>query len=249
MRRLLPEPTEEVAIQDLLGAVEAPAENPGDRPHVVSNFVLTLDGKATIGGSSGPIGSQRDTEMLVGLRCRAHAVMIGAGTMRLERYGPLLRDPAKRELRETCGMKSHPLAVIVSGRLDLPWDADMFTAGEGEVVVITTSDEDAPATATPVEVIRFEDAIDFPAALAKLRDERDVHLLLCEGGPHLHAELIQDDLVDELFVTHAPKLSGGEGPGLVAGLAEAERQLELEWLVTEPASGELFARYRVVRDE
>ena len=49
--------------------------------------------------------------------------------------------------------------------------------------------------------------------------------VLCEGGPHLHAELIEAGLVDELFVTHAPKLIGGEGPGLVAGLPERERRL------------------------
>jgi riboflavin-specific deaminase-like protein len=245
MRRLLPDPVEDLSIQDLLGAVEAPAEPGGDRPHVVSNFVLTLDGRTTIGGSSGPIGSQRDTQMLIGLRCRTDAVMIGAGTMRHERYGPLLRDPAKRELRESCGMRSHPLAVIVSGRLDLPWDADLFAAGEGEVVVVTTSDKDPPPTATPVAVMRHEGMIDFPEALARLRDERGVRLLLCEGGPHLHAELVQGGLVDELFVTHAPKIAGGEGPGLFAGLPEVERALDLVWLVLEPETGELFARYRV----
>jgi hypothetical protein len=41
-------------------------------------------------------------------------------------------------------------------------------------------------------------------------------------------------------VTHAPKLAGGDGPGLVTGLAELERPLELAWLLEE--DGELFAR-------
>ena len=71
--------------------------------------------------------------------------------------------------------------------------------------------------------------------------------LLCEGGPHLHAQLIEAGLVDELFVTHAPKLAGGEGPGLVAGLAEARAPRELEWLL-RARTGELFARYRVEPD-
>ena len=51
------------------------------------NFAATVDGRATIGGVSGPIGSDADTAMLVGLRTRFDAVMIGAGTMRAERYG------------------------------------------------------------------------------------------------------------------------------------------------------------------
>ena len=51
------------------------------------NFAATVDGRATIGGVSGPIGSEADTAMLAGLRTRFDAVMIGAGTMRAERYG------------------------------------------------------------------------------------------------------------------------------------------------------------------
>ena len=64
--------------------------------------------------------------------------MIGAGTLRAERYGRLVSDPAKlRARRERTGLPHDPLAVIVSGRLDLPWDAPLFTDGGGRVVVFT----------------------------------------------------------------------------------------------------------------
>ena len=78
---------------------------------------------------------------------------------------------------------------------------------------------------------------------AHLRAEHGVRALLCEGGPRLHGELIEGGLVDELFVTHAPKLGGGVGPGLIAGLPEHERDLELAWLLAEESTGELFGRY------
>jgi riboflavin biosynthesis pyrimidine reductase len=74
-----------------------------------------------------------------------------------------------------------------------------------------------------------------------------VRALLCEGGPHLHAQLIEAELVDELFVTQAAKLAGGDGLGLVRGLAERERPLELAWLLHEESTDELFGRYRIVR--
>jgi riboflavin biosynthesis pyrimidine reductase len=83
--------------------------------------------------------------------------------------------------------------------------------------------------------------------MATLRSEHGVRALLCEGGPRLHAQLIEAELVDELYVTHAPKLGGGDGPGLVGGLMERERPLELAWLLHEESTGELFGRYRVVR--
>ncbi len=243
IRRLFPD-VSDTTIAEAVASLDFVAAASLERPYVVTNFALTLDGEATIAGRSGPIGTDADTELLVGLRTRVDAVMIGAGTMRAERYGRVMGDPAKRERREAEGFSAHPLMVIVSGRLDLPWDAPLFTEGQGEVVILTTSDADPPDTVTPVHIERHERKIDLAAALADLRANRGVRALLSEGGPHLHGQLIEERLVDELFVTHAPKLAGGGGPGLVVGLSEAERRLELVWLMAEVKSGELFGRYR-----
>lgn len=245
MRRLLPEPAGEVTIAEQLALLRPSDEPLADRPRTLVNFVLTLDGRATIGGVSGPIGSGVDTRMLVGLRTRVDAVMIGAGTMRAECYGRVLADPAKRERREREGLPHDPLLVLVSGSLDLPWDAPLFSEGAGRVLIFTASDAEPPTTATSVRVERHEGMVDLVRAMHYLREERGVRSLLCEGGPHLHAGLHQAGLIDEIFVTHAPKLAGGEGPGLVDGLAERERPLELAWLLHEPETGELFARYLV----
>jgi riboflavin-specific deaminase-like protein len=243
LRRLLPD-SADVTVVEQLEALDLVALAREERPYLITNFVLTLDGHATIAGRSGPIGTDADTAMLVGLRTRVDAVMIGAGTMRAERYGRVVGDPAKRERRERDGLAADPLMVLVSGRLELPWDAPLFTEGHGEVVIATTVAEDPPETATPVEVLRHDGEVNLEALLAHLRRERGVRALLCEGGPHLHAQLIDAELVDELFVTHAPKLAGGAGPGLATGLDERTRELELAWLLAEESSGELFARYR-----
>jgi riboflavin-specific deaminase-like protein len=232
-------------VADQLGSLDLVGFAHETRPYVISNMVVTLDGRATIGGRSGPIGSDSDTAMLVGLRTRVDAVMIGAGTMRAECYGRVIGDPAKRERRERDGLPHDPLMVLVSGRLDLPWDAPLFTEGGGDVLIFTASDADPPETATPVRLVRHPDHVDLAAALEYLRIERGVRALLCEGGPRVHAQLIENELIDELFVTHAPKLGGGEGPRLVAGLPEHERALEVAWLLHEPQTGELFGRYRV----
>jgi riboflavin-specific deaminase-like protein len=244
MDRLFPDPAPTSA-PDQVAALDLVALAGDVRPYVVSNFVVTLDGRVTLGGRSGAIGSDQDTAMLVALRTRVDAVMIGAGTMRAECYGRVIRDPAKRERRERDGLPHDPLMVIVSGRLDLPWDAPLFTEGGGRVLIFTASDADPPETATPLRVVRHSEQVDLAAALAYLRRERGVRALLCEGGPRLHAQLIEEQLIDELFVTHAPKVAGGEGPTLVAGLPEADRGLEVSWLLHEPDTGELFARYRV----
>jgi riboflavin-specific deaminase-like protein len=242
MRRLLPD-VAETTLDEQIESLELSDLAPADRPYTITNFALTVDGRATLEGRSGKIGTDVDTAMLVGLRSRTDALMIGAGTMKAERYGSLVPKAEKRERRERAGLRPEPLAVLVSGRLGLPWDAGLFTSGEGEIVIFTQSPADIPETATPVHVERHPDAVDLSEAMRYLRQERGVRSLLCEGGPRLHAQLIEAGLVDELFVTHAPKLAGGEGPGLVTGLPEKERRLEYAWLLEE--DGELFARYRL----
>ncbi len=241
MRRLLPDPgpTTVDGQLDEYRPWESPRE---ERPFVATNFAATVDGRATIGGVSGPIGSDVDTAMLVGLRTRFDAVMIGAGTMRAERYGRVVGDQEQRERRERIGLPHDPLMVIVSGRLDLPWDAPLFTAGGGRVLIFTASEAEPPETATSLRVVRHEGKVDLVAALRHLRAERGVRALLCEGGPHLHGQLWAAGLVDELFLTTAPRMTGAEAPRIVEAPLPQIAELDLAWLLEH--EGELFARYR-----
>jgi riboflavin-specific deaminase-like protein len=240
VRRLLPDPGPTSVEEQLDGY--RPWEQPRpERPFVAMNFAATVDGRAAIGGKSGAIGSDEDTHMLAQLRTRFDAVMIGAGTMRAERYGRLVSNPEQRRRRETLGLSHDPLMVIVSGRLDLPWEAPLFTEGAGEVLVFTASDQEPPPLPTPLEVIRQDGRVDVGVALAHLRRERGVRALLCEGGPRLHSELQAADLVDDLFLTIAPKLSGA-GPAIVEGELPEIAALRLAWLLE--VESELFARYQ-----
>jgi riboflavin-specific deaminase-like protein len=241
VRRLIPEPGE-TTVDEQLDSYR-PWEQPREeRPFVATNFAATVDGRATIGGVSGPIGSDADTAMLVGLRTRFDAVMIGAGTMRAERYGRIVGDQEQRERRERIGLPHDPLMVLVSGRLDLPWDAPLFTAGGGRVLIFTASEAEPPETATSLRVVRHQGQVDIAAALRHLREERGVRSLLCEGGPHLHGQLWSAGLVDELFLTTAPRMTGAEAPRIIEGALPEITELDLAWLLEQ--EGELFARYR-----
>src|SRR3954465_466282 len=240
VRRLLPDEAETTVAEQLGGLDLKPLALP-ERPYLILNFVTTLDGRAAINGRSGPIGSDAATEMLQRLRTRVDAVMIGAGTMRAERYGRIVSDPALRAYRERTLLTHDPLAVIVSNRLELPWDAGLFTNGGGRVVVFTASDQEPPETATPVTVVRHPEGVELDRALEWLRNERGIHSVLCEGGPTLHGRLREGGLADELFLTIAPKIAGGEGPRILEGALPDVDQVELAWLLE--SDGELFARY------
>jgi riboflavin-specific deaminase-like protein len=241
MQRLLPDPGP-TTIEAQLDGYEPWKEERGKRPFVAMNFAATVDGRATIGGVSGPIGSEADTSMLAWLRTRFDAVMIGAGTMRAERYGRLVDNQEDRERRERIGLPHDPLMVIVSGRLDLPWDAPLFTAGGGRVLIFTASEAEPPPTATSLRIVRHKGFVNIVEAMRQLRQERGIRALLCEGGPGLHSELEGAGFVDDLFLTIAPKLVGGDAPRIIEGDLPGIAELELAWLLQE--GSELFARYR-----
>ncbi len=204
-------------------------------------MITTLDGRASFHGDTKELGSRADTEHLLSLRTRFDAVMIGAGTMRAERYGPIISRPEYRQQRQEAGLDPDALAVIVSGSLDLPFDAPLFTDGRGRVVIFT-GEASAPETATPVDLVTADGPIVLADALAHLRQKEGVRTLLCEGGPHLFGQLVADDLVDDLFLTITPVATGGDAPRILEGNLPEEARFEL--VETKEAEGDIFAHYR-----
>jgi len=217
---------------------------PRGRPYVALNMVATVDGRASVQGRTAPISSVADRQLFHALRTRVDAIMVGAGTLRVERYGRMIRDPHRREQRVAAGLAADPLAIVVSGRLDLPADLPLLQDPSSRVAIVTASADTLAGCAAQVSYLRFG-AVDLGAALRCLRAEHGVRSILCEGGPSLNASLLADGLVDELFLTTVPKLAGGAGALTIVGDAPLDEPLGagLAWLLE--CDGELFARYRV----
>lgn len=252
LRRLLPagEPATAAEIVEQLGLWER-SRTPLPRPRVLLNMVSTVDGRATLGGRSGPISDRADRELFHSLRAAVDAVLVGAGTVRMERYGRIIRDEPVRRLRRERGLAEEPLACIVSGRLALDAEIPLLADPEARVVIVTSSEASVPAAAARIEYVRArkEGRLDLPAALAELRERFGVQTLLCEGGPHLGLELFAAGLVDELFLSVSPRLAGGEAASgealrILAG-PELEPSLELELLGVLECHSHLFLRYGV----
>jgi riboflavin-specific deaminase-like protein len=222
-------PAEVVAAMDL--GERAPAE----RPYVVLNMVSSLDGKATVEGRTSKLGGQADNELFHALRSKADAVMAGAGTVREERYGRVSKDQTREP----------PLAVVVSGRLQLPADVPLFQASDQRVVVVTGAPGRLEGVQAEVEYLRVGD--DLPLALAKLRHEHGIRSLLCEGGPTLNSHLLAASLVDELLLTLAPSIAGGQGGKTIVDGPPLPQLVGAELVTVLEAEGELLTRWRVRR--
>ena len=167
LRRLLPvagDVSPQQAVADLRLADLAPP----DRPYLILNMVASTDGKATLAGRTRGLGNRADRELFHALRTQADAVLVGAETVRVERYGRLVRDPALRELRRAAGLAPDPLAIVVSGSLDLPADLPLLAAPEQQVVVLTASAGHPPPAPARIDVLRADAAVGDRLALAPL---------------------------------------------------------------------------------
>ncbi|HEY2604249.1 MAG TPA: dihydrofolate reductase family protein [Thermoleophilaceae bacterium] len=233
--------TPEQAIAGLGWAALAPP----DRPYLALNMVATADGKAAVEGRTRAISSETDRQIFHNLRTQADAVMVGASTVASERYGPLVKTDELRAKREREGVEPNPLALVVSGRLRVPVDVPLLQDPGSRVAILTQSDGELSGHRAQVEYLRSEPGpFDLQPQMERLRRDYGVRTVLCEGGPTLNASLLPQGLVDELFLTVAPALAGGEALTIVAGSGLSElRGLELVWVLED--SGELYLRYRV----
>jgi riboflavin biosynthesis pyrimidine reductase len=181
--------------------------------------------------------------MLVELRTLADAVLVGPATVQAEGYGDLAATEERRARRRAAGRTERPLAVLITRSGSIPWEAGLFAAPAQPVVIYSGTDLSPPDVAAPVTVHRLEDPTP-AAALARLRAEHGVRVVLCEGGPKLLHSLLADGLVDELFLTVVPAIVGDDSqPRIVSGgpFAGGPVGLELRWVLR--CGGELFLRY------
>ena len=216
---------------------------PPERPYLGLNMVSSLDGKATIEWRTKGLSTELDRRLFHGLRTQADAVMVGAGTLRLERYGRMTKSDELRERRLAEGLAPEPLAVVVSARLDLPADLPLLNEPEQRVVIATASDASLLGLGDQVEYVRGGD--DLQRLVALLGEDHGVRSILCEGGPTLNSHLFAAGLVDELFLTLNPKVAGGAAALTIVAGRELVEPAELELVSVAEGEGDLFTRWRV----
>lgn len=220
-----------------------------DRPYVIVNFVSSADGKTQLKGTARGIGSAVDHGILVRLRAYADAVLLGAATVRSDR--PYMRLPHHFEaFRNSRGLAAQPQWVVATSSGNVPADAAVFQhVGELPIVL---APEGAPAQLVRDRLGARAQVLEMagsPPNLARafhvLRHKHNTKLLVCEGGANLFHSLVTARLVDELFLTFAPKLLGGEGKSLLDGPLLRDSGMPLTLLSLFEHDSELFLRYRL----
>ncbi len=225
MRRLHPAAAAEV---DTLDAYALPHDG---APHLRVNMVSSIDGAAAVEGRVGILSGTADGVLLHELRTLCDVLLVGAGTIRAEGYGPIRLADDQRERRVARGQQELPRLAVLTSSLDLDLSRPVFTKATARPLVVTT--ERAPldrrkAAAEVADVVVAGDAdVDLAAAIAELAG-RGLPKVLSEGGPHVLAAMFEADVVDELCLAVAPVVTAGTELRITAGPAlEQARRMTL----------------------
>ncbi len=220
-----------------------------ERAWLAIDMVASFDGAATVRGQTERLGGEADKVIFGRLRAAADAILIGAGTVRAEEYGPGGGSAERRQDRVNRGLAPRPQMVIVSRSLDLSPEHRVFSDPEHPPLIVThgrAPADRAEQLEAVAEVVRVGDAaVDLPGLLAWL-PSRGLGRVLCEGGPELNGSLLEADLIDEVFLTVTPSAFAGTASRIVQGLVELpDRGFALQSV--HEHDHELLLRYRRAR--
>lgn len=243
MARLYPPPAEDVDIGEVYRADER--RRADGRPWVAVNMVTSVDGAVSVADRSKALSGPADKELFHTLRAVADVILVGAGTVRAERYGPPRTSEADQRRRVDLGQQPFPRIAVVSGTLDLDPEATLFRDSPTRPLIFTTEHADAGRR------LRLEAVADVvPAGSVHVEPDQALdHLahgstgvVICEGGPTLNGALFSADVVDEVCFSLAPLLTSGDAARMAHGLPiDPPRQLQLARVIAD--DGFLFLRY------
>lgn len=207
---------------------------PHDRPYIVINMIATIDGKTVSGERDENVmdlGSKHDHETMRNIERTVDGVMIGASTLRATKN--ITYD--KRLFR-----------IVVANRTQLSPDSQFFTESPEKAFVITNENSLERYQQQSLNCHAFGNTtINFLEALHFLRNSLSIKTLLVEGGSELNASLLAIGVVDELFLTVAPKIKLGRNTPTYAGGEPLTRDqmLKFKLISCKPQGDEVFLRY------
>jgi riboflavin biosynthesis pyrimidine reductase len=225
---------------------------PGGGCWVMGHMVGGLDGSAAIDGRVGDLSTAPDANLFVLMRALADVVLVGAQTVRRERYGAVRLPAEQVAARRAAGRPGTPPLAVVTRSLDLDWSARAFADAPpgSRTLVITCADADAGRLARARQVadvvIAGTDRVDPEQAALRL-SELGHQVVLCEGGPSWLGELVAAGRLDELCLTIAPLMGGDPLPVSISPPGAPLAHFALRQVLRDGDT--LFLRYERSRDD
>ena len=226
--------------------LEVDRSRPRHECWVTGHMVAGLDGTAAVDGRVGPLSTRPDQALYRAMREIADIVMVGAETVRRERFGPVRLSEQAQARRQNLGKPALPPVAIVSRSLDLDWTARVFTdvPDDARTHVITCAAADpgrlAQAEDSAIVGVAGEERVE-PAAAFRALADLGHRVVLCEGGPTWLGEVVAADRLDELCLSISPLMGGDPLPVSVTPPGSGMAGFDLKGVMAEQDT--VFLRY------
>ena len=187
-------------------------------PFISVKVAMSLDGKiATSAGESHWITGEKARQFVHRLRDHSDVIMVGIETV--------LNDDPRLTARIEGGGGKDPVRVVVDSTARLPLDARVIESGSAARTILAVTEQASAEKCRAlqkkgVEVLVLPSdggRVDLNILIKKL-GERELSSVLVEGGGTLNYSLLEQSLIDKLFIFVAPLIIGGkESPTAFGG--------------------------------
>ncbi len=178
-----------------------------NRPYVILNAAMSLDGKiATVAGSA-DFSSEEDWKRVHRLRTQVDALMVGVNT--------ILKDDPKLHIKYYAPTKMW--RIIIDSKARTPLEAKIFEMDHLKYPILIAVTNNAPES--NIKSLKRKGAQILKAGNGEMVDlfkvlyyllKLNINRVLLEGGGTLNFSMLRENLVDEVIVAIAPVLVGGQ---------------------------------------
>jgi len=191
------------------------------KPYVILSAAMSLDGKIGRHDKRIVFSNEEDKKRVHELRSKVDAIMVGINTILVD--NPKLTAHYSES-------KKNPIRIIVDSKARTPENANVLNNDAKTIIAVS---QNAPELGVKklekkgVEIIKTgRDKVNLIYLMEKLY-RKGIKSILLEGGGTLIHSMFSLSLIDEIYLTIAPKILG-MGVELINGDLEKEIKLNLE---------------------
>jgi len=184
------------------------------KPYVILSAAISIDGKISTKSGDSKLSSSEDFVRLHKLRSKVDGIIVGKNTV--------IKDDPLLTVRHTKG--KNPVRIILDSKGEISSKSKILQTSK-EIPTIIAVSKTIPKlnlqklNKFPIEVIvTGQKSVNVKSLLKKLSD-KNLNILLVEGGGKINWEFINQNLFDEMIITLSPYLIGGnDAISLIQGI-------------------------------
>ncbi len=216
-----------------------------------ANLAVSLDGRIALPSEKGArMAGEADRRRMDEIRAWADAVIIGAGTVRAEGYPQKIKYKDIIESRIKKGLSPHPLNVCMSSTLELPAKSRYFSDTEVKRLLMCTKEVPSEKiklfSSLPQTEVKVLKELSPVEVIKNLRSMGKEHILVEGGGKILHS-FLQSGLIERIYITVCPWITGSSAHPLIGGILNPEYLPALQTVEITQKEEEIFLVYDVIK--